>query len=162
MAGEMIARAILEGDDRWRLFSPYELVWAGGRSGRTVVQMLLWSTRARGALKEKLARYRDRARREADARQIRFEAERAMRKAEAERMRAEEESRRVAEQEAQRLRPRRRGARLRNGRGKRPTRRGLRRKRRRVPSNWRSANTSRQCTRPPKRRRAMPPKPQRC
>ena len=33
MAGEMIARAILDGDDRWRLFSPYELVWAGGRSG---------------------------------------------------------------------------------------------------------------------------------
>ena len=104
MAGEMIARAILEGDDRWRLFSPYELVWAGGRSGRAAAQMLLWSMQARDcACKEKIARYRDRARREADARQIRYEAERAMRKAEAERQRAEEEARRIAEQEARRL-----------------------------------------------------------
>ena len=75
MAGEMIARAILEGDDRWRLFSPYELVWAGGRAGRIAAQTMLWSMRVRDALKEKLARYRDRARREADARQIRYEAE---------------------------------------------------------------------------------------
>ena len=103
MAGEMIARAIMEGDDRWRLFSPYELVWAGGRSGRAAAQTMFWSLRARDALKEKLARYRDRARREADARQIRYEAERAMRKAEAERMRSEEEARRIAEQEARRL-----------------------------------------------------------
>lgn len=103
MAGEMIARAILEGDDRWRLFSPYELVWAGGRSGRAAAQVLLWSMRARDSVKEKLARYRDRARREADARQIRYEAERALRIAEAERHRAEEETRRAAEQEAQRL-----------------------------------------------------------
>jgi hypothetical protein len=103
MAGEMIARAILEGDDRWRLFSPYELVWAGGRSGRVAAQTLLWSLQTRDSLKERLARYRDRARREADARQIRFEAERAMRKAEAERLRTEEEARRIAEQEARRL-----------------------------------------------------------
>ena len=103
MAGEMIARAILEGDDRWRLFSPYELVWAGGRWGRATAQTLLWSMQMRDSLKEKLARYRDRARREADARQIRFEAERAMRKAEAERLRAEEAAQRIAEQEARRL-----------------------------------------------------------
>src|ERR1044072_3915520 len=75
MAGEIIARAILEGDDRWRLFSPYELVWAGGRWGRATAQTLLWSMQMRDSLKEKLARYRDRARREADARQMRFEAE---------------------------------------------------------------------------------------
>ena len=103
MAGDLIARAILEGDDRWRLFSPYELVWAGGRSGRVAAQTLLWSMQMRDSLKERLARYRDRARREADARQIRFEAERAMRKAEAERLRTEEEARRIAEQEARRL-----------------------------------------------------------
>jgi len=103
MAGEMIARAILEGDDRWRLFSPYELVWAGGRWGRAAAQTLLWSMQMRDSLKEKLARYRDRARREADARQMRFEAERAMRKAEAERLRAEEAAQRIAEQEARRL-----------------------------------------------------------
>ena len=103
MAGEMIARAILEGDDRWRLFSPYELVWAGGRSGRAVAQTLFWSMRARDSLQEKIARYRDSARREADARQIRYEAERATRKAQAERRRAEEEAQRIADQEARRL-----------------------------------------------------------
>jgi glycine/D-amino acid oxidase-like deaminating enzyme len=103
LAGEMIARAILEGDDRWRLFSPYELVWAGGKLGRAAAQMVFWSMQTRDALHEKIARYRDRARREADARQIRYEAERAARQAEAERMRAEEEARRIAEQEARRL-----------------------------------------------------------
>ena len=30
MAGQLIARSILWGDERWRLFSPFELVWAGG------------------------------------------------------------------------------------------------------------------------------------
>ena len=36
MAGQLIARSILWGDERWRLFSPFELVWAGGhdRPGR--------------------------------------------------------------------------------------------------------------------------------
>src|SRR6202521_1809091 len=34
MAGHLIARSILWGDERWRLFSPFELVWAGGPTGR--------------------------------------------------------------------------------------------------------------------------------
>src|ERR1700712_3954397 len=34
MAGQLIARSILWGDDRWRLFLPFELVWAGGTTGR--------------------------------------------------------------------------------------------------------------------------------
>ena len=34
MAGLLIARSILWGDERWRLFSPFELVWAGGATGR--------------------------------------------------------------------------------------------------------------------------------
>src|ERR1700731_471301 len=33
MAGQLIARSILWGDERWRLFSPFELVWAGGATG---------------------------------------------------------------------------------------------------------------------------------
>jgi glycine/D-amino acid oxidase-like deaminating enzyme len=41
MVGDMIARAVREGDDRWRLFKPYGLVWAGGRAGRVVVAMAL-------------------------------------------------------------------------------------------------------------------------
>jgi hypothetical protein len=43
MAGELIATAITEHDDRWRLFLPYELVWAGGRFGRLVRHLGLWS-----------------------------------------------------------------------------------------------------------------------
>ena len=74
MAGEMIARAILDGDDRWRLFSPYELVWAGGRLGRAAAQSMFWSMQLRDTLKEKIARYRDRARREAERRQAQFES----------------------------------------------------------------------------------------
>ena len=34
MAGELVARGIVEGDQTWRLFAPYELVWAGGMLGR--------------------------------------------------------------------------------------------------------------------------------
>src|SRR6201999_788641 len=33
IAGQLIARSILWGDERWRLFSPFELVWAGGPTG---------------------------------------------------------------------------------------------------------------------------------
>src|SRR5215468_1762591 len=42
MAGNLIARAIVEGDDTWRRFLPFELVWAGGRVGRTVVRVAAW------------------------------------------------------------------------------------------------------------------------
>src|SRR5262249_45749615 len=38
MAGNIIARAIDEGDDTWRLFLPFELVWAGGVVGRLAGQ----------------------------------------------------------------------------------------------------------------------------
>ena len=33
MAGNLIARAIVENDQTWRQFTPFELVWAGGHSG---------------------------------------------------------------------------------------------------------------------------------
>jgi glycine/D-amino acid oxidase-like deaminating enzyme len=42
MAGELIARAIVERDDTWRLFAPYELVWAGGLIGRALAQAIYW------------------------------------------------------------------------------------------------------------------------
>jgi gamma-glutamylputrescine oxidase len=46
LAGHLIARAIVEGDDTWRLFLPYELVWAGGRAGRAIfAAATLWSWR---------------------------------------------------------------------------------------------------------------------
>jgi glycine/D-amino acid oxidase-like deaminating enzyme len=103
MAGEMIARAILDGDDRWRLFSSYELVWAGGRAGRAAAQAAYWSMQARDAVQERISRYRDRARRGSEARQARWEAEKAARKAEAEARRAAEEAKRIADTEARRL-----------------------------------------------------------
>jgi gamma-glutamylputrescine oxidase len=43
MAGELIAAAITGQDDRWRLFLPYELMWAGGRLGRLVRHVSMWS-----------------------------------------------------------------------------------------------------------------------
>ncbi len=56
MAGDLIARAIVEGDDRWRLFLPYGLVWTGGLAGRAAVQVAYWVTRAREELAARLSR----------------------------------------------------------------------------------------------------------
>ena len=62
LAGQLIARSILWGDDRWRLFSPFELVWAGGSSGRVAGQLVgLWA-RGSSAAAGALARYREHAR----------------------------------------------------------------------------------------------------
>ena len=62
IAGHLIAQSILWGDDRWRLFSPFELVWAGGPSGRVAGQIVgLWG-RGHSAASGALARYRERAR----------------------------------------------------------------------------------------------------
>jgi glycine/D-amino acid oxidase-like deaminating enzyme len=62
MAGQLIARSILWGDDRWRLFSPFELVWAGGATGRVAGQLIgMWS-RAGSAAAGALSRYRERSR----------------------------------------------------------------------------------------------------
>jgi glycine/D-amino acid oxidase-like deaminating enzyme len=62
MAGQLIARSILWGDERWRLFSPFELVWAGGRTGRIVGQAVGAWERGRAAAAGALARWRERAR----------------------------------------------------------------------------------------------------
>jgi glycine/D-amino acid oxidase-like deaminating enzyme len=62
MAGQLIARSILWGDERWRLFSPFELVWAGGTTGRVAGHVVgLWG-RASSAAAGALARYRERSR----------------------------------------------------------------------------------------------------
>ncbi len=63
MAGAVIAAAITERDDRWRLFLPYELVWAGGRFGRMVHQVGAWSLRKTEEVAASLARRREAARR---------------------------------------------------------------------------------------------------
>jgi len=73
MAGQLIARSILWGDERWRLFSPFELVWAGGATGRVAGQVIgLWE-RGSSAAAGALARHREKARlreRIAEARRI--------------------------------------------------------------------------------------------
>lgn len=62
MGGELVARAIQRGDDRWRLFSPFELVWAGGTAGRVAGQVIdVWS-RGHSAAAGALSRWRERAR----------------------------------------------------------------------------------------------------
>ena len=62
MAGQLIARSILWGDDRWRLFSPFELVWAGGSTGRVAGHVIGMWGRGSAAAAGALARYRERAR----------------------------------------------------------------------------------------------------
>ena len=39
MAGNLVARAIVEGSQTWRMFAPYELIWAGGSLGRASAQI---------------------------------------------------------------------------------------------------------------------------
>jgi glycine/D-amino acid oxidase-like deaminating enzyme len=58
MGGELIARAIVEGDRRWEMFSPFEVVWAGGMFGRAVQQAYYWTYRARERFDGFLARRR--------------------------------------------------------------------------------------------------------
>jgi len=62
MAGELVARGIVENDETWRLFAPYELVWAGGKLGRVIAQGLYWGSRPVARAEQELARYRERAR----------------------------------------------------------------------------------------------------
>jgi gamma-glutamylputrescine oxidase len=46
MAGELIAHAVVEGDDRWKVFLPYALVWSGGTLARAAIQVAYWSRRS--------------------------------------------------------------------------------------------------------------------
>ena len=62
MGGELIARGIVEADPTWRLFAPYELVWAGGLLGRVLAQGIYWGTRPIERLEQGWSRYRERAR----------------------------------------------------------------------------------------------------
>lgn len=62
MAGTLIARAIAEGDKTWQLFSPYELVWAGGMPGRIVAQAAYWGFRLKERITARMSRRREAAR----------------------------------------------------------------------------------------------------
>src|SRR6202022_786006 len=58
MAGNLIARAIVDGDDAWRLFLPFELIWSGGRVGRAAAQVGYWWRRSRDEINAQKARAR--------------------------------------------------------------------------------------------------------
>ena len=62
MGGQLVARSILWGDDRWRLLSPFELVWAGGAMGRVAGQAFHTWSRSRSAAMGALSRFRERSR----------------------------------------------------------------------------------------------------
>jgi glycine/D-amino acid oxidase-like deaminating enzyme len=74
MAGQLIARGIVDGDDRWQLFAPFELVWAGGATGRLAGYAIGSWERRSSALAGTLARYRERARARDLVRELRLAA----------------------------------------------------------------------------------------
>ena len=65
MAGNLVARAVVDGDQTWRQFTPFELVWAGGLLGRAAVQMRVWIKRRLDAAAERRAHARELAQRRA-------------------------------------------------------------------------------------------------
>ncbi len=67
MAGELIARAVVENDDAWRLFLPYDLVWSGGVLGRIAAKVQYWSYRSREYVQANAARGREEKHREIGA-----------------------------------------------------------------------------------------------
>ena len=85
MAGNIVAQAIVDGDDTWRLFTPFELVWAGGRLGRAAMQVYYWWFGARERWAARQAREREeefrarrRARRHARGRRADADAKRRL------------------------------------------------------------------------------------
>ena len=72
MAGLAIARGILWGDERWRLFSPFELVWAGGATGRVAGYIVGMWGRGSSAAAGVLARHRERVRTQERIREARL------------------------------------------------------------------------------------------
>jgi glycine/D-amino acid oxidase-like deaminating enzyme len=50
---DAVAAGIAGEDDRWRLFEPYRIVWAGGPFGRAATQSAYWWMQARDWLDEK-------------------------------------------------------------------------------------------------------------
>jgi gamma-glutamylputrescine oxidase len=62
MGGDLVARGLVDNDQTWRLFAPYELVWSGGLLGSVLAQGIYWGSRPIERVGHGLARYRERAR----------------------------------------------------------------------------------------------------
>jgi len=56
VGGELIASAIVDGDDRYRLFDPWGLAWSGGAGGRVIAQVSYWGYQCRDWAKQILGR----------------------------------------------------------------------------------------------------------
>jgi gamma-glutamylputrescine oxidase len=65
MAGDIVARGLVENDDTWRRFLPFELIWTGGRAGRVAAQVYYWWYHARELFAARKAREREDALRRA-------------------------------------------------------------------------------------------------
>lgn len=74
MAAQLIAGGALGHDDRWKLFSPFELVWAGGRTGRIVGHAVGQWERQESAVAGAFARYREGAKAREKVREARLAA----------------------------------------------------------------------------------------
>ncbi len=55
-AGQLLARAIADGDDEYRRFAPFAPLWAGGQLGRAGVQASYWWMQLRDRIDEARAR----------------------------------------------------------------------------------------------------------
>jgi gamma-glutamylputrescine oxidase len=56
MAGQLLARAIADGDDEYRRFAPFAPLWAGGQLGRVGVQASYWWMQLRDRIDEARSR----------------------------------------------------------------------------------------------------------
>jgi len=65
MGANLIARAIIDGDQTWRQFTPFELVWAGSIVGRAAAQIRFWVKRMYATVEERRAKARELAHRQA-------------------------------------------------------------------------------------------------
>ena len=74
MAGNIVARAIVEGDETWRKFTAFELVWAGGLFGRAAAQLRVWIKRLTDTAAERRAKAREAAQRGTGASQAAADA----------------------------------------------------------------------------------------
>jgi len=58
VAGELVASAIAESDDRYKLFAPFGLTPTGGAAGVAAAQLTYWSYQLRDGLRERITRIR--------------------------------------------------------------------------------------------------------
>ena len=53
MGADMVAAALSDGDDRWRLFEPFKARWGGGPAGRAGTQLVYWGMQLKDRWQER-------------------------------------------------------------------------------------------------------------